>query len=526
MTMRAWHSFGLCKVALAPLLLASANISAAVCRVAVDGVVGNDGTTWDTPKDLPGALADTSCSELWLKQGVYKPVTTTTTPTTAQLGVTFQISRDLLLYGGYAGSGNVRDPVLYPTILSGDIQGDDTDPDANGIIETADDIAGSNSYHVVTMGGPDGSSVTAATLLDGITITAGQATGRAGGGLMCWAFATDSVCSPRLNDVDFRGNSGGQNGGGMLNWAYGTDSDSSPSLTRVRFSGNFALGGGGMANLPAGQNNSSSYLNRSSPSLVDVAFVGNSGGSGGGMYSRVGREYAVVSPQLHRVTFSGNTADTGGAMYIWVDSLHTIVDPVLSEVTFSNNSAFNSGGAIKFETVALPLNNAEVNPVFSHVTFVNNHAGGTGGAIDGPSPTSTGHVFAPSLSHVIFWANTASHGGDDVYLNSLPVWGAFFEYTIMSGGCVPVDDGRMLIFCGDGNLTADPMLGSLQDNGGFTKTHLPAPGSPAIDAGDPGNCSGVDQRGVARPQGARCDIGSVEVTPADDDHIFADGFEN
>ena len=212
-------------------------------------------------------------------------------------------------------------------------------------------------------------------------------------------------------------------------------------------------------------------------------------------------------------------------MYIWVDNLHTIVDPVLSEVTFSNNSAFNSGGAIKFETVALPLNNAEVNPVFSYVTFVNNHASGTGGAIDGPSPTSTGHVFAPSFSHVIFWANTAPHGGDDVYLNSLPVWGAFFEYTIMAGGCVPVDDGRMLIFCGDGNLTADPMLGSLQDNGGFTKTHLPAPGSPAIDAGDPGNCSGVDQRGVARPQGARCDIGSVEVTPADNDHIFADGFE-
>jgi len=73
----------------------------------------------------------------------------------------------------------------------------------------------------------------------------------------------------------------------------------------------------------------------------------------------------------------------------------------------------------------------------------------------------------------------------------------------------------------------DPMLGPLADNGGPTLTYLPLPGSPAINAippaacvwdddGDPGTPEvpiATDQRGVARPQGAGCDIGAVEATP-------------
>jgi hypothetical protein len=45
---------------------------------------------------------------------------------------------------------------------------------------------------------------------------------------------------------------------------------------------------------------------------------------------------------------------------------------------------------------------------------------------------------------------------------------------------------------------------------------LPAAGSPLIGAVPVGDCGGPggaitdDQRGVARPQGANCDIGSVE----------------
>ena len=66
----------------------------------------------------------------------------------------------------------------------------------------------------------------------------------------------------------------------------------------------------------------------------------------------------------------------------------------------------------------------------------------------------------------------------------------------------------------------DPRLNPLGNNGGTTQTRLPLPGSPALDAGDdaicnqtgPGTVNKLDQRGVARPIGAHCDIGATEGT--------------
>jgi len=58
-------------------------------------------------------------------------------------------------------------------------------------------------------------------------------------------------------------------------------------------------------------------------------------------------------------------------------------------------------------------------------------------------------------------------------------------------------------------LTADPLLGPLQDNGGATHTQALAPGSPAIGALTNGTlCRQADQRGVART--ALCDLGAYE----------------
>ena len=60
----------------------------------------------------------------------------------------------------------------------------------------------------------------------------------------------------------------------------------------------------------------------------------------------------------------------------------------------------------------------------------------------------------------------------------------------------------------------DPKLGALADNGGDTETLLPEAGSHAIDAipVGAGLCAtgAADQRGIARPQDGKCDIGSVE----------------
>jgi hypothetical protein len=66
--------------------------------------------------------------------------------------------------------------------------------------------------------------------------------------------------------------------------------------------------------------------------------------------------------------------------------------------------------------------------------------------------------------------------------------------------------------------TFDPLVGPLANNGGATQTLLPGTGSPLIDAIPVAACqtgpaAGVttDQRGIARPQGAGCEIGAVEI---------------
>lgn len=76
------------------------------------------------------------------------------------------------------------------------------------------------------------------------------------------------------------------------------------------------------------------------------------------------------------------------------------------------------------------------------------------------------------------------------------------------------------------DLTRDPLLGALANNGGPTLTMLPQASSPVIDAAGScldagGNPVATDPRGDPRPLGAACDLGAVET-----DIIFRDGFES
>ena len=94
--------------------------------------------------------------------------------------------------------------------------------------------------------------------------------------------------------------------------------------------------------------------------------------------------------------------------------------------------------------------------------------------------------------------------------------------VLTSKGYNLVQDTSACTIAGDttGNIIGqDPLLGPLRDNGGPTETHALLLGSPAIDAGSCQDAGGnpvlTDQRGVARPQGAGCDIGAYELVPAD-----------
>jgi hypothetical protein len=62
---------------------------------------------------------------------------------------------------------------------------------------------------------------------------------------------------------------------------------------------------------------------------------------------------------------------------------------------------------------------------------------------------------------------------------------------------------------GDNQNSANINLAPLADNGGPTQTMLPALTSDAID--NAACLISEDQRGISRPQGAGCDIGSIEL---------------
>ncbi len=160
------------------------------------------------------------------------------TPTGTDRQMSFDIPPGVAVYGGFAGteaSLAQRDPAANPTILSGDIDGDDTDTDGNSIDEAATDIQGANSYHVVTMDGTGGTPITATSVLDGFSITGGHANGAypddSGGGLSCYGSGAGSKCSPSFTNATFTGNTAVSSGGAIFN--DGASGTSNPSFTNV-----------------------------------------------------------------------------------------------------------------------------------------------------------------------------------------------------------------------------------------------------------------------------------------------------
>ena len=376
-----------------------------ICYVDADATGAATGSNWtDAYTTVQDALADAACTEIWVAEGVYYP-DEGAGQTNDVMTSTFVLTNGVALYGGFEGTEtqrDQRDPATNITVLSGDIdQNDTTDP--NGVVTDTANITGTNAYHVVTGSGTDSTAV-----LDGFTVTAGQANNgtypdNSGGGMV------NNHGSPTLTDVIFAGNSADNSGGGMHNWNH-----SNPTLTNVTFSANSTNWiGGGMDN-----------GNNSSPTLIDVTFSGNSTDFyGGGMYN------LYSSPVLTHVTFSHNSATTsgsnGGGMY----NDHS--NPVLTDVTFSANSADNGGGL---------LNGDHSSPTLSNVTFSGNAAHNGGGMLNGDHSS-------PTLTNVTFSNNSAiphdptDYGGGGIlnyYYSSPTLTDVTFSYN-SHGGMVNED---------------------------------------------------------------------------------------
>ncbi len=133
----------------------------AVIYVDINASGNDDGTSWDDAyNNLQSALFRASDGdELWVASGTYTPVRA---GSPGQRTDSFQIKAGVSLYGGFNGTEGNRTEcnwALNKTVLSGDI----------GVLGNNTD----NCYHIVSGSGVGGS----ATVLDGFTITGGNANG-------------------------------------------------------------------------------------------------------------------------------------------------------------------------------------------------------------------------------------------------------------------------------------------------------------------------------------------------------------
>lgn len=103
-----------------------------------------------------------------------------------------------------------------------------------------------------------------------------------------------------------------------------------------------------------------------------------------------------------------------------------------------------------------------------------------------------------------FWGNILDNDFEDCFL-VLPVGEVDTFYNLVS------DETCGFTGAGDVNSILS-QLPPLADNGGLTPTHRPNAGGPAVNTYRT-VCADFDQRGIARPQGAFCDKGSVEIVP-------------
>lgn len=209
--------------------------------------------------------------------------------------------------------------------------------------------------------------------------------------------------------------------------------------------------------------------------LTNSTVSGNSAteGSGGGISNEGG------TLTLTNSTIAGNTAvRNGGGIF---------GRATLTNSTISGNTAIRGGG------------------IAGSATLTNTTVAGNSGTEEGGGISTSGSL---QLTNSLVALNSAPRGPDVLKKSGGTVMAGFSLLGIGNGSGVSNGvNGNQV-----GRLRAprNPKLGPLAANGGPTQNHALQPGSPAIDAASTPDCPTTDQRGVLRPQGAACDIGSYE----------------
>jgi predicted outer membrane repeat protein len=323
-----------------------------------DATGSNDGSSWSNAFTTLGEAleeADNCCGmvkEIWVAEGTYTP------------GIPFQILQrtdtfglvdGVTVYGGFDGSETYftqRQLDSHPTILSGDINGDDTSGQYSD-----------NVYHVVSAQG-----VKEWAVLDGFYIKDGYADLKQsyrdmGGGMIC------DNASPIIRNCTFDYNHAETSGGAV----YCVNS-STPLFRNCSFTNNNTWKHGAAV-----------FNNSSEPVFVGCSFEYNyltvAGSHGGAVHNAgCGLELTFISCYF----YANHANEAGGAVY------NNNSEPSFYNCIFSQNFANTNGGAIL---------NSDSNIKVVNCTLYGNYAYNLTGGIH-----NTGSS-APEIKNTIIWNN-------------------------------------------------------------------------------------------------------------------------
>lgn len=326
--------------------------------------------------------------------------------------------------------------------------------------------------------------------LDGLRLENGDAGEEVGGAILNNGALTVSAST-------FSGNRASVSGGAIYTTGTLEVSDS-------EFSGNQAHNAG----IPRG-----GAIYNDSGGMVTVeasTFSGNLASYGGAIYNASNGTVVVAAS-----TFTGHFTSVGGAIY-------TTARLEVTASTFSGNRAAGIGGAIFISssggTASVSASTFSDNWALDHggAIFTANQLTVTASTFNGNRAELGGAIYSSDFDPVVLQST--------ILVRYTPDGAANCGTSSESGGYTSAgynlsDDASCnLTAAGDIPDSQDIQLGPLQDNGGPTETMLPLFGSAAIGAIPPDVCAGlstpVDQRGIARPSGARCEIGAVELAQA------------
>ncbi len=399
------------------LLIYHVFTSAAVGQVIyVSPAAMGSGTSWsDASGDLKGVLDAASYGdEIWVEEGTYYPWSCTACTATDR-DQSFVINDGVQVYGGFNGwesSLDQRDWKSNTTILSGDINQD-------GQLD-------SNSYSVIyTL------NASAATLLDGFTISDGSASSssgsnasrlRSGGG---WYNEATSFSSPVIRNVTFTNNFAISGGGALLNDGS-NNNNASPIIENCKFIDNECLQNGGAIF------NDANLSGESSPQIIDCLFQNNKAKYGAGVYNS--GISGTSNSSIIRCSFISNEATAySGAIYNFGKS-GGLSAPLIYNCLFYQNTASSAGAIYSLGS------GGTATPQITNCTFFGNHAN-TGGAVY-CNESATNSVTEATITNSIFWENTA--GFDPTFHMS----GSGSPKIILNHSLVDANDCASIMFLG------------------------------------------------------------------------------